>query len=94
MTKMIRAVSLTALLYSALMASGQPGTGYWQQRVNYDMSIGFDTKKHRFDGEQVLHYHNQSPDTLHRVFYHLYLNAFQPGSMMDMRSRNISDSDS
>lgn len=90
----IRAVSLMAFICSAVMASGQPGKGYWQQRVNYDMSIEFDTKKHRFDGEQVLHYHNQSPDTLHRVFYHLYLNAFQPGSMMDARSRNISDADS
>lgn len=91
---MIRAISATTFLCLVIMASAQPGKGYWQQRVNYDMLIEFDTKKHRFDGDQVLHYHNQSPDTLHRVFYHLYLNAFQSGSMMDVRSRHIADSDS
>jgi Peptidase family M1 domain len=34
-----------------------------------------------------LEYWNNSPDTLTRVFYHLYFNAFQPNSMMDTRSR-------
>jgi hypothetical protein len=41
----------------------------------------------RFTGKQKLEYWNNSPDTLKKVFYHLYWNAFQPNSMMDMRSR-------
>lgn len=41
----------------------------------------------RFTGIQKLEYWNNSPDTLDKVFYHLYFNAFQPGSMMDVRSR-------
>jgi hypothetical protein len=65
----------------------------WQQRVKYDMEIDFDVKKHRYQGEQKLWYYNNSPDTLHKVFYHLYFNAFQPGSMMDVRSRTIADPD-
>jgi len=72
---------------------GSSQNNYWQQEVNYKMEIDFDIKSHRFIGEQELVYQNNSPDTLTKVFYHLYLNAFQPGSMMDVRSRTISDPD-
>ncbi|MEZ5043564.1 MAG: M1 family metallopeptidase [Saprospiraceae bacterium] len=57
------------------------------------MNIDFDVKSHRFTGEQTLTYYNNSPDILDRIFYHLYFNAFQPGSMMDVRSQTISDPD-
>ncbi|MEO0897160.1 MAG: M1 family metallopeptidase [Bacteroidota bacterium] len=67
--------------------------GYWQQEVEYTMDIDFDTDKHQFKGEQEIIYTNHSADTLRRVFYHLYYNAFQPGSMMDIRSRTIDDPD-
>lgn len=67
--------------------------GYWQQRVNYVMDIDFDATQHTFEGQQTLTYTNNSPDTLTRVFYHLYFNAFQPGSTMDVRSRTIADPD-
>ncbi len=66
---------------------------YWQQRVEYKMDIDFDTKKHQFKGTQTLKYFNNSPDTLNKVFFHLYFNAFQPQSMMDVRSRTIEDPD-
>ena len=62
-------------------------TGYWQQRVKYTMDIDVDAAANKFRGKQKLEYTNNSPDTLTRVFYHLYWNAFQPGSMMDERSR-------
>ena len=65
----------------------------WQQRAEYQMEIDFDVKTHQFTGKQNLVYYNNSPDTLYRVFYHLYFNAFQPGSMMDVRSRTIPDPD-
>lgn len=57
------------------------------------MDIDFDVKTHRFTGTQKLTYFNNSPDELNKVFYHLYFNAFQPNSMMDVRSRTISDPD-
>ncbi len=59
----------------------------WQQRVKYVMNIDMNVQTNRFTGKQKLEYWNNSPDTLTRVFYHLYFNAFQPGSMMDTRSR-------
>ncbi len=67
--------------------------GYWQQHASYQMEIDFDVETHRFTGVQKLTYTNNSPDTLNRVFYHLYFNAFQPGSMMDVRSQTIADPD-
>ncbi|MCC7402301.1 MAG: M1 family metallopeptidase [Chitinophagaceae bacterium] len=59
----------------------------WQQRVKYVMNIDMNVQTNRFTGRQALEYWNNSPDTLNKVFYHLYWNAFQPNSMMDVRSR-------
>jgi hypothetical protein len=57
------------------------------------MEIDMDVETYRYKGKQELTYTNNSPDVLNRVFYHLYFNAFQPGSEMDVRSRTISDPD-
>ena len=57
------------------------------------MNVSLDVASHRLSGTQKLVYFNNSPDTLTKVYYHLYFNAFQPGSMMDVRSRSISDPD-
>ena len=61
----------------------------WQQKVNYAMDINMDVTTNRLTGRQKLVYTNNSPDTLYKVFYHLYFNAFQPNSMMDTRSREL-----
>ena len=65
----------------------QPGR--WQQRANYTMYIDMDVKANRFTGKQRIEYFNNSPDKLNRLFYHLYFNAFQPGSSMDVRSQEL-----
>ncbi|WBX71159.1 M1 family metallopeptidase [Tenacibaculum retecalamus] len=64
---------------------------YWQQHVDYKMDIDMDVKTFQYKGTQKLVYTNNSPDVLNKVFYHLYFNAFQPNSQMDVRSRNIKD---
>ena len=68
-------------------------TSYWQQKVDYKMNVVVDAKNYQYQGAQTLVYTNNSPDTLKRVFYHLYNNAFQPGSEMDARLQSISDPD-
>jgi hypothetical protein len=86
---------LSALLLSVFAnqtADAQHRT-YWQQQADYKMEIDFDVQTNRFEGHQVITYTNNSPDELTQVFYHLYFNAFQPNSMMDKRSRTISDPD-
>lgn len=67
--------------------------GRWKQHVDYKMEIDVDVNTFKYTGKQTLLYTNNSPDTINRVFYHLYLNAFQPDSEMDVRSRSIVDPD-
>ena len=52
-----------------------------------------DVNTYQYTGTQELVYTNNSPDQLNRVYYHLYFNAFQPGSEMDIRLQNIADPD-
>ncbi|GAB4094440.1 M1 family metallopeptidase [Flaviaesturariibacter terrae] len=80
-----RLTVFTLLSLLALSAIAQPDR--WQQRVKYTMDIDVDVQKNQFTGKQKVDYWNNSPDTLRRVFFHLYWNAFQPNSMMDVRSR-------
>ena len=84
----------TLIALFIFVASAQNNTSYWQQKVDYKMEIDMDVENHQYKGTQELTYTNNSPDTLYRVFYHLYFNAFQPDSQMDVRSRTIEDASS
>ncbi|VXB48211.1 Peptidase family M1 [Maribacter litoralis] len=81
----------TALLSIGLFAQGN--TNYWQQHVDYTMAVDMDVDNFQYTGTQTLVYTNNSPDELKRVYFHLYFNAFQPGSEMDIRLQNIADPD-
>lgn len=86
----IVATVLVILLHISTTTCAQ---SYWQQKVDYKIAIDFDVKKHQYSGSETLVYTNESPDTLYSVYFHLYNNAFQPNSMMDVRSRTIADPD-
>lgn len=85
----------TLLLIQGFVFStlAQNTTSYWQQHVDYTMEVDMDVETFQYTGTQKLVYTNNSPDELTRVYYHLYFNAFQPGSEMDMRLQTISDPD-
>jgi hypothetical protein len=76
---------LAFFVFLTQLVQAQPDR--WQQHVKYNMEVKVDVATNQFTGTQKLQYTNNSPDTLKRVFYHLYWNAFQPNSMMDNRSR-------
>lgn len=83
---MILAVFMTASVAAQ-------NTSYWQQHVDYTMEVDMDVDTFQYTGTQELVYTNNSPDTLARVYYHLYFNAFQPGSEMNARLESIADPD-
>lgn len=84
---------LTGFLFITVVGSLSAQDYRWQQRVEYAMNVQLNTQNHKLNGDQKLVYYNNSPDTLTKVYYHLFFNAFQPGSMMDVRSRTIADPD-
>ncbi len=89
MKKLFLLTLFTILGYS----QNNPNPGYWQQHVDYKMEVDMNVKNYQYNGKQELVYTNNSADTLYKVFYHLYPNAFQPGSAMDIRLQTISDPD-
>ncbi len=88
--KKILLFSVLSLSFGNLLAQNLT---YWQQHVDYKMDVVMDIKNYQYHGTQDLVYTNNSPDTLKRVFYHLFNNAFQPGSEMDARLQSIKDPD-
>jgi hypothetical protein len=70
-----------------IFVSAQPDR--WQQRVKYNMNVDVNVQTNIISGIQKLEYTNNSPDKLSKVYFHLYWNAFQPGSEMDVRSREL-----
>lgn len=85
-------ILLIIFTFIGLITNAQ-NPGYWQQHVDYTMDIEMNVENFQYSGTQKLVYTNNSPDVLTKVYYHLYMNAFQPGSNMDMRLQNIADPD-
>lgn len=61
----------------------------WQQKISYKIDVSLNEKNHTFSGTENIDYYNNSPDTLQKLYFHLYWNAFQPNSSMDVRSLEL-----
>jgi len=66
----------------------KPNSDYWQQDVHYTIKAKIDEKTDVLNGSMILEYTNNSPDELPFVYFHLYNNAFQPGSYYDDLLKN------
>ncbi len=76
---------LAAALYlqQADSAASRPPAGpaaYFQQDLRYTISARLDEPSGVLTGSGRMWYRNNSPDTLGTMAFHLYLNAFRPGS--------------
>ncbi len=88
MSLAVRSASFCLLAAAAIFAAapalaehtaGVPG---WQQDVHYSLSVSYAPQKFEIAGQETLAYWNLSPDTLSELYFHLYLNAYRPGSHM------------
>ena len=61
----------------------------WQQHIDYKINVALDVTSNIIKGTEELIYTNNSPDTLRKVYFHMYWNAFAPNSAMDIRSREL-----
>jgi len=79
------------LFFALVFTLSINGQNSWQQNANYKIYIDIDVNKNTFKGSQEVLYTNNSPDTLNKVFFHLYFNAFRPESDMSERLNNGDD---
>ena len=86
---MLKKFSVLALLtmFISIQLFAQPER--WQQQINYKIDASLDVQKNTVKGTEEILYTNNSTDTLRKVYFHMYWNAFQPNSNMDARSREL-----
>lgn len=52
-------------------------TAYWQQSLQFQISVSLDDKENTLDGTLKLNYRNNSPDTLKFIWFHIWPNAYK-----------------
>ena len=85
MKKLLGLIAL--FLFSVNIATAQADR--WQQHISYNIKAVLDVNTNIIKGTEEIVYTNNSTDTLRKVYFHLYWNAFQPNSSMDVRSREL-----
>lgn len=71
--KAIHLLLIFTFLYT-VAAAQQP---YWQQQVNYNISVSLNDTEHTLDGQETMEYINNSPDTLRFIWIHVWMNAYK-----------------
>ena len=79
------------LFLSLFFINSIQSQNYWQQEVDYKITVDINAKNNSYKGDQEIIYTNNSLDTLNKVFFHLYFNAFRKGSDMAVRLNNGDD---
>ncbi|MBX2857405.1 MAG: M1 family metallopeptidase [Cellvibrionaceae bacterium] len=64
-------------------AAGEPGTDYWQQKVDYKIDATLDEKARRITAKQRVVYHNNSPYHLKYLWLQLDQNRFKSDSIAE-----------
>ncbi|MDZ7341027.1 MAG: hypothetical protein ONB27_06680, partial [candidate division KSB1 bacterium] len=87
MKKLVLIALITFCILGIMARKPAPAQDYWQQFVHYSIDAKLDANAQLIHARQTLIYQNNSPDTLKELYFHLYPNAFQAGSIMDQETR-------
>ena len=68
---------IAAIALAFLQSNETMSAEYVQQSVHYTIRVRLDTAGHMLTGTEQITYTNNSPDTLHTFYLHLYPNAFE-----------------
>ncbi len=63
--------------------TGKPGPAYWTNRADYNIDVAFEPHTGLLRGQAQITYHNNSPDTLHRMVFRMYQDIFREGTLRD-----------
>jgi len=62
---------------------GKPGKNYWQNTASYIIDVSFTPSTRVISGKEEITYTNNSPDVLNQVWFKLYPNLYEKGSLRD-----------
>jgi hypothetical protein len=72
----MKPLTLAFYLFIFTLSTGAQ-TGYWQQSLQYQISVRLDDQENTLDGTLKLNYRNNSPDTLRFIWFHVWPNAYK-----------------
>jgi hypothetical protein len=73
----LKKILLLSIFLNAFAFSSFSQLAHWRQQVNYKIRVRLNDSSNTLDGYEQMDYHNNSPDTLHYIWIHLWANAFK-----------------
>ena len=72
----LKKISLSGFFYFLLSVTFAQ-SNYFQQQVNYTIDVTLNDVENTLEGFEIIHYTNNSPDTLSYLWFHLWPNAYK-----------------
>ena len=85
----MKKLSIAGIAIVAIVSNVAAQADRWQQHIDYKINAALNVQTNIVKGTENIVYTNNSPDTLRKIYFHMYWNAFQPNSVMDLRSREL-----
>ncbi|MEO9210941.1 MAG: M1 family metallopeptidase, partial [Ginsengibacter sp.] len=74
---LVKNLLLLLFIFYGINAFSQNNTTYFQQKADFKIEVSLNDVNNTLDGFEVIHYTNNSPDTLQYIWFHLWPNAYK-----------------